>query len=89
MIRIDLHKLRLGAHCVGRLSAVRCISTEICILVLGIFWSARADGPRVRSLTFRSRDDLRLGIPIATSVNREDCWLEDSVRTAGEGNGLH
>ena len=68
MIGIDLDKLRLGAHWVGRLSAVGCISTWICVLVLGIFRSTRADGARVRSLTFGSRYDLRLGIPIAASV---------------------
>ena len=68
VIRIDLDELRLGAHSVGRLSGVGCISTEICVLVLGILWSTRVDGLRVRSLTFRSRYDLRLGIPGAGSV---------------------
>ena len=68
MVGLDFNELRLSAHCVGRLSAVGCISTQICIPVLGILWPPRADGPRVRSLTFRSRYDLRLGIPIGASV---------------------
>ena len=68
MIGVDLDELRLGARCVGRLSAAGCIRTQICILVLSILWSTRADGPRVHSLTFGPRYDLRLGIPIAASV---------------------
>lgn len=68
MIGIDLDELRLGTHCVGRFSAVGGISTKICILVLGILWSTRAGGPRVHSLIFWPRYDLRLRIPIVASV---------------------
>ena len=68
MMGLDFDELRLSAHRVGRLSAVGCISTKVCVLVLGILWATRTDGPRVRSLTSRSRYDLRLGIPIVASV---------------------
>ena len=88
MIGFDLDKLRLGAHCVRRLSAVGSISTQICVLVL-VLWSTRTDGPGVRSLTFRPRWNLRLGIAIAALAKSEHCWIEDFVvRTGGEENGL-
>ena len=36
MVGSDFYKLRLGAHCVGRSSAVGRISTQICVLILCI-----------------------------------------------------
>ena len=87
---IGLGILRLGAHCVGKLSAVGRIGTEIRILVLCILWSPRGHGTRVNSLSFGSRYDLRLGIPIAASVTWKYFRLRDAVAcTVGEGNVLH
>ncbi len=68
MMGLDLDKLRLGAHCIRRLPAVGCVGTKIRVLILGQLRPTLANGPRVRSLTFWSRYDLRLGIPTAALV---------------------